>query len=167
MADVSVAPAPGKIEFFREQLKGAIRHALAAAARPGAGRIYALVITAHSVETNLRMRAEYQSAVRRLDRLLRKNLARHRRQKRPGPAPDVRLVPVKSAVFAAVCEQIFGGPGRSGDGLAITGATLARALDEIHDGLADKRDIGEKHWLRRVLLMELQSPAEERLPMEG
>jgi len=125
------------------------------------------VITAHSVETDLRMRAEYHAAVRRLEKILRKNLARRRRRKRPDPAPDVRLVPVKSAVFAAVCEKIFGAPGRSGDGLAIMGATLARALDEIYDGLADKRDVGEKHWLRRVLLMELQSPAEERLPMEG
>lgn len=32
-------------------------------------------------------------------------------------------------------------------------------------GLAYKRDIGEKHWLRRVLLKELQSPAEE-MPIE-
>lgn len=70
-------------------------------------------------------------------------------------------------MIGAVCEEIFGAPGRSGEGLATTSATLARALDEARAGLEDKRDVGEKHWLRRVLLQELRSPAEERLPIES
>ncbi|MCY4004478.1 MAG: hypothetical protein OXF33_12315 [Rhodospirillales bacterium] len=61
--------------------------------------------------------------------------------------PDVRLLSVQGRVFNAVCEAIFGAPGRSGKGLAITSATLARALDEARAGLADKRDVGKKHWL--------------------
>ena len=81
--------------------------------------------------------------------------------------PDVRLLLVRSVVFDAVCGEIFGAPGRSCDGLTITRATLARALDEARAGLEDKRDIGRKQWLRTVLMKDLQSPAEERLPIEG
>ena len=81
--------------------------------------------------------------------------------------PDVRFLSVKSKVFDSVCETIFGAPGRSWEGLAISSATLARALDEARAGLEDKRAIGQKHWLRRVLLKELRSPVEERLPIEG
>ncbi|MDE0373186.1 MAG: hypothetical protein OXI73_11675 [Rhodospirillales bacterium] len=72
---------------------------------------------------------------------------------------------MKSGVFGAVCAEIFGAPGRSGEGLSITSATLARALDEASAGLEDKRDIGKKQWLRKVLVKELQSPAEEQLPI--
>ncbi|MDE0711436.1 MAG: hypothetical protein OXH60_04790 [Rhodospirillales bacterium] len=77
------------------------------------------------------------------------------------------MVPEKCSILGVVCGEIFGAPGRSGEGLAITSAALARALDEVPEGLEDKRDIGQKHWLRRVLLKELQSPAEERLPIEA
>ena len=59
---------------------------------------------------------------------------------------------MKSRVLSAVCEAILGAPGGSGDGLEIAGGTLARALDEALAGLADKRDVGKKHWLRRVLV---------------
>lgn len=167
VAEVSAARAAGNTGYFREQLNGAIRHALAATVGPGAGRTYALVITCHSVATNLRMRAEYVAAVRRLDGMLRKVIARHRRQKRAGPEPDVRLVPVKSDVFTRVCREIFSTAGGSGAGLEITGATLARALDEVYRGLQEKRDIGQNDWLGSTLLTALQSPAEERLAIEN
>ena len=65
---------------------------------------------------------------------------------------DVRLLSVKSKVFGKVCEEIFGAPGRSGEGLAITSATLARVLDEPREGVEDKRDVGKRHSLRRVLV---------------
>ena len=63
-----------------------------------------------------------------------------------------------------VCDEVSGPPGWSGGGLGITSATLARVLDEVHNGLEDKRDVGVKHWLLRVLTKGLLSPAEERLP---
>ena len=89
-------------------------------------------------------------------------IAEAERCRRAGrPVLEVRLLSVKSRMFGAVCEEIFGVPGRSGEGLAITSATLARALDEARAGLEDKRDACKTQWLRRVLLKELQSPAEE------
>ena len=44
---------------------------------------------------------------------------------------------------------------------------MVRALDEARAGLEDKHDLEEKHWLRRLLVKELLSPVEERLPIEG
>ncbi|MYD94735.1 MAG: hypothetical protein F4Y02_13830 [Chloroflexi bacterium] len=138
---------------------------MAEAMLPGPGRVYALVIAGYSIETNLEMRAKYVEAQGHLKKEVA--AAAERGRQAGQPVPDVRLLSVKSKVFGKVCEEIFGAPGRSGEGLAITSATLARALDEARAGLEDKRDIGQKHWLRRALLKELQSPAEERLPIEG
>ncbi|MCY3597640.1 MAG: hypothetical protein OXG71_09445 [Rhodospirillales bacterium] len=163
VAEVSCMRDVRKPKFFEKQLSGAIRHALAVAMRPGPRRVYALVITGCSIETNLEMRGKYVEAQGQLEKEVAAAAERCRKAGRP--VPDVRLLSVKSRVFNAVCGKIFGAPGRSGEGLAITSATLARALDEARAGLEDKRDIGQKHWLRNVLVKELQSPAEEQLPI--
>ena len=164
VAEVSCQRDVTKTSFFEEQLCGAIKHALAEAMLPGPGRVYALVIAGYSIETNLEMRGKYADAQGQLKKELTVMAERCRQAGRP--VPDVRLLSVKSKVFDSVCEEIFGAPGQSCEGLAISSATLARALDEARAGLEDKRDIGKKGWLRRVLVKELQSPAEERLPIE-
>ena len=164
VAEVSCKRDARNTVFFEQQLDGAIRHAIAEAMLPGAARVYALIITGCSVETNSGMNAEYHAAVRRV----RKRLAEEAPQRRQEGqvAPDVRLVPVKSAIFGEVCEAIFGAAGGSGAGLEITSATLAKALDEVYEGLADFRELDRKHWLRSTLVQALRSPAEERLPIE-
>ena len=155
------------ISFFEEQLGGTIRHGSVEALRPGAGRVYALIVTRCSVETNLRMREAYTDAVRQVKDRMEAEAARRRQTGFVGPAPELRLVPVKSGIFGGVCEEIFGAPGTSGDGLAITSATLAKALDEVYEGLQANRDIGKRNWMRSTLVKALRSPAEERLPIEG
>ena len=135
--------------------------------RSGAGRVYALVVNDGTVEDDQRMRSAYHAAVRRLDENTAIETARRREGGWTGPDPNVRLVPVRSAVFTKVYREIFGKPGWPPDGQHITSATLARALDEIYEGLAAKRDVGEKNWMRRTWVSALTSPAEERLPIEG
>ena len=148
-------------EFFKEQLEQAVRHAAEEATRPGAGRVYAVVITGCSVEDNRRMRRAYMGVVGRT----KETLARSRQAGQK--EPDIRLVPVKSAVFSGICEQIFGSPGASGAGLGITSAALAKALDDVHEGLQAKRDIDQEHWMYSTLMTALRERAEEQLPIGG
>ena len=118
--------------------------------RRDARRVDAQVFTGCSVETNLQMCAASRAAVRQLQADQAK--------------PEIRLVPVKGAIFGVVCEENFGAPGSSGDGLAITSATLAKALDEVYAGLQENRDLDTKHWLHDMLLKGLRSPPADGLP---
>ena len=88
---------------------------LAEAMLPGPGRVYALVITGCSIETNLEMRGKYPEAQGPLKKELAEAAERCRKAGRP--VPDVRLLSVKSRVFNAACEAIFGASGRTGEGL--------------------------------------------------
>ena len=98
-------------EFFKAQLEQAVRHAAEEATRPGAGRVYAVVITGCSVEDNRRMRRVYMGVMGQT-----KQLASSRQAAQAVREADIRLVPVKSTVFAGICEQIFGRPGASRGG---------------------------------------------------
>ena len=130
---------------------------------PGAGRVFALVVTGCSVEDNRCMRYEYTAAVRRMKEAKQANAADSGQQSQP--EPDVRLVPVKSTIFAGICEEIFGWPGGSGEGLEIASAALAKALDEVYEGLENRWDIGQEDWMWSTLATVLRERAEEQLPI--
>lgn len=79
---------------------------------------------------------------------------------RSDPEPVVLLVSVTGLILGAVCEEIFGAPGLSVDGLKNSGATLVRALDEVYEGLQTNCDIGKKLWMCSTLAKWLRMPAQ-------
>ena len=161
--EVSCKRDASSTSYFEGQLDQAVRHSPAAVV-PGAGKVYALVVTDCSLETNLGTRKKYKAAVARVEEL-RGQAALGTQEGQAGPYPDVRLMPVKSAIFCAVCEEIFGAPGASGEGLQISSATLAKALEDAYVGLKDDHYLNATNWLYSTLVTSLREPAEEQLPI--
>ena len=84
-----------------------------------------------------------------------------------GLAWDARDAPLMTAVFGGICEQILGRPRASWAGLGITSTALAKALDDVYEGLQARREVDGEHWVYNTLMTALREPEEEQLPIGG
>ncbi len=116
----------------------------------GAGRVHVLVVMRCSVVDNLQMRWAYRAAMCCPTEKMAAADAWRGEKDRSGPELIVRLVQVKSANLGVVWQAVFGTPDRSGDGMEITGAMLAKALDKVYEGLQASRETGKNTgWTAR------------------